>query len=80
MIKVAIEGAREFGSARVKFVLTFSAEAACVTRLVAVVWFTLSLIDLGARESTVFFISTSVITSASLAITSIFSRRRVGIV
>ena len=70
MIKTATEGAREFGLARVGTVLASSAEAARVTRLIMIAWFSPILIIL--RKS--------VISGVTLALTSIVSRRMVGIV
>jgi len=80
MIKAATDGAREFGSARIKIVLTLSAEAANIVRLVAIAWFAPILISLGARGSNFCVISMSVISTTCLAFTSIVSRRGVGII
>jgi len=80
MIKTAAEGGREFRLARVGTILASSAEVTKVTRLISIAWFAPSLIILRARGSTISIISLVVISRAALALTSIVSRRRVGII
>lgn len=80
MIKTAIEGAREFGLARVGTVLASSAEAARSMTLLAISGVAPSLIILGTRGSTISVFLRGVISCAALAFTLIVSRRGVGIV
>lgn len=80
MIKATTDGAREFGSVRVGIVLTLSAEATSVARLVAIAWSSPNLIVLGVRGSTICVIPLNVISTTSLAFTSIVSRKGIGII
>ena len=79
MIKATTEGAREFGSARVRVVVTFSAKVDSVSRLVAIT-FSPKLIGLGVRGSTVCVAPMSVISSTTFALTYVVNRRRIGII
>jgi len=74
MIKVAVEGAREFGSGKVSVVWTFLAKATNIAILVAITRFSPSMISLGVRGFAVYFLMMSVSSVVTLVFTSIVSR------
>lgn len=80
MIRVSIEGTREFWSVGVSVVLTSSAEMTRIVILVLITRVAPSVISLGARRSSVHVLSMSVTWIADFVFTYIFRRRWIRII